>query len=246
MKYDSITNPNNYSNDSTNTKIEEELNKIKCRECKDFKPKEKINLDDSPLLKLCSCPDYIHYKCLKDIINKKEKVLITKNSKNNVIKYEYQKFFCQKCNTQYPLRFRISENIYELYELIDLDINPQEVDYIILESLNNITDKTKILYLVIFNGEDANNEIYIGRIKENNGIKNDFIINEDKKDKDKTVSRIHAVLKKDKNGNIIIEDKNSTFGTSVLIKGNNIKLREEKIYFQIGRSYISARLIDKK
>ena len=155
----------------------------------------------------------------------------------NVIRYKIKNFYCDKCNMQYPLRFKIKEISEEyIYELIDLTLPLEETDFLVLESLNYREDKAKIIYIVKF---DKKLEIPIGRKEkdENNNIINDFI------DNDISISGIHAILKKDKSGNIIIEDKSSKYGTSVLIKGN-IKLREDIINFQIGKSYISARLIN--
>ena len=60
-----------------------------------------------------------------------------------------------------------------------------------------------------------------------------------------SVSRNHAILKYNKNnGNLTIEDRSSTFGTLVLIK-DNIKMKEKKICFQVGKSLVTAGLIEK-
>ena len=140
---------------------------------------------------------------------------------------------------QYPLGFKILDISDNILYLFDLSIVPQKKEFLILESLNYRDDKAKIIYIVKFNNKLVSEEIRIGRneMDEKNNLINDFSDNDD------SISRIHAILKKDKSGNIIIEDKSSTFGSSVLIKGN-IKLREEKINFQIGSSYISAYLIN--
>ena len=65
-------------------------------------------------------------------------------------------------------------------------------------------------------------------------IKNDII------DTDISISRFHSVLKFNKDtGNITLENE-SKFGTLVLVK-NNIKLTDnKKIYFQVGRTFITA------
>lgn len=212
-------NNNEMQNSNTSQINEDILKKTKCRICNND---SNLNIYDNPLLQLCSCQDYIHYQCLKDIINAKENIIKHENKK--VIRYKYNKFYCDKCKMQYPLRFKIFETIYEL---IDLTID-KETDFIILESLYR-EDKAKVVYIIKFDKTLNNEEINIGR-QDN---LNDFI------DTEGSISRFHAVLKKDKRGNIIIDDKKSTYGTCVLIK-ENIKLREEKIHFQIGRSYISA------
>ena len=225
-------NKSNSQNNAEDKKNEDKEINIKCIKCGFTDSEQNGNLTSSPLLKLCSCPYYIHYKCLKDkIAEKKSKHELNKN----VIRYKYADFCCDKCKLQYPTRFSICKISDDIYELINLDIPSKETDFLILESLNYREDNAKILYIVKF---DSKLEINIGRTdKDENGKINDFI------DRDGSISSSHAVLKKDENGNIILEDKNSTYGTSVLIKGN-IKLREENTNFQIGKSYISASLID--
>ena len=42
-----------------------------------------------------------------------------------------------------------------------------------------------------------------------------------------------------------IEDRSSTYGTLVLIKGN-IKLKEKKVCFQVGKSLVAAELTEIK
>ena len=209
---------------------DEEINQKECKKCGKLLSNE--NLIDNPLLSICLCKNYIHYKCLKEIL--KGNVIIKLISKNkNVIKYICENFYCNECKIHYPLRFKISEKIYELIDLIN---PPPKTDFIMLESLNNKQNNTKILYTVKFNNALSDEKIYIGSLEQNNKIKNDII--------DDELSQVHAELKYDKKkGNIIIEDKGSTFGSSVLIKGN-IKLTKEKINFQIGRSYFSANLIN--
>jgi hypothetical protein len=64
--------------------------------------------------------------------------------------------------------------------------------------------------------------------------KNDMV------DDDISISRFHAVLKFDQeSGDITLVNK-SKFGILVLIKNNLPLINDEKIYFQIGRSYITV------
>ena len=87
---------------------------MKCRKCDSNE-----NLNNNPLIKICQCQDYIHYQCLKNIINNEDNISKYENSK--VKRYKYKKFCCDECNIQYPLRFKILENIYELVDLtVDL------------------------------------------------------------------------------------------------------------------------------
>jgi hypothetical protein len=60
---------------------------------------------DNPLICLCYCHDYIHYKCLKKYF--KEKINVSKNSK--VTTYRCEQFNCYNCKKPYYSRFRIPE-----------------------------------------------------------------------------------------------------------------------------------------
>ena len=44
-------------------------------------------------------------------------------------------------------------------------------------------------------------------------------------------------------GKLFLENLSEKFGTLVLIKGN-IKMKEKKIHFQVGKSYIVANLVE--
>ena len=146
--------------------------------------------------------------------------------------YICQQFNCEVCLVPYPLRFRIKE-YDKIYELIDYQLST-ELDYIVLESLDYIKDKKnlKIIHVVKL----INDKISIGK---NTSI-NDII------DKDISVSRRHAVLKYNKKKRYVtIENRSGRIGTLVLIKGN-IKAKEEAIGFQVGRSFVSARMIERK
>ena len=97
----------------------------------------------------------------------------------------------------------------------------------ILESLTRIKNNKNIKNIFIVKLIDS--EITVGKMEDN-----DIIINDD------TISRYHAIFEYDENkGNISIINK-GRYGTSILIK-NNVKLNiGEKIYLQIGRTYIEA------
>ena len=180
---------------------------------------------NNPLICLCNCHNYIHYECLKMYLN--TKIIIYENSKKIVTTYRCEKFNCDKCLKPYPLRFRIPE-FNKIYKLIDF-ILPKETDYICLESLDYFKDKGVIKTLHIVQLIDE--EITIGRNKNNDII-----------DYDSSISSEHAILRYNKNnGNLILEDKNGKSETLVLVRGN-IKITEEKTFFQIGDTKISMKL----
>jgi len=184
---------------------------------------------NNPLICLCNCHNYIHFKCLEMYLT--SKFVVTENLKRTVITYTCKKFNCDICLKPYYLRFRIPE-FDKTYELIDLNL-PEETDYFCLESLDYVKDNNNIktVHIVQLNDE----EIKIGRSNFNDII-----------DNDSSVSRDHAVLKYNKNNRtLFLENKNGKYGTLVLVRGN-IKVNEEKTHIQIGNTKISMDLTDKK
>ena len=180
---------------------------------------------NNPLICLCDCDNFFHYECLKKHLS--DKIIIMENSKKTVTTYRCEKFNCDKCLKPYPLRFRIPE-FNKIYKLIDL-IFPEETDYICLESLDFPKDNNKIKTIHI--AKIIDEEIAIGA-----GNSNDII------DNDISISSEHALLRYNKNkGKLFLEDKNGKSDTLVLVRGN-IKIIEEKTFFQNGNTNISFEL----
>jgi hypothetical protein len=210
-----------FENNKKEIEIKNEDNENEqCRICYDIK-----STRDNPKLRICSCKDYIHYECLKMYLG--TKLEFRENEKCTVTTINCNKFNCDVCLHPYPLRFRIPE-FNRIYDLIELNM-PQELDYLILESLDYIKENhnMKTVHLVKL----INDEITIGRYTSNDIV-----------DLDISVSRRHAVINYNKNnGNLIIKNLSEKFGTLILIKGN-IKLKEKEFDFQTGRSFIKARI----
>jgi len=107
----------------------------------------------------------------------------------------------------------------------------------ILESLNQMKENNnmKSIHVITLeeNDNEDNNKIIMGR-----GHHSDVRIN------DISVSRSHAFITYEK-GKIRIRDLNSKFGSLVLIK-NDLKILEDKMQLQIGRTYIDAKSISKE
>ena len=182
----------------------------------------------NPLVKICKCKNFVHYECLKEFL--RTKIIIQENPKGNVFTYFCPKFNCDVCLCPYPIRFRIPE-FNKVYELIDIN-QPEEFNYLVLESLDYIKENKNIKKVHFIKLSDE--VIKIGRSHTN-----------DIKDDDISISRTHCELKFNKdNGDIILENKSEKFGTLVLIR-NNIKMNENEIKFQVGRSLISAKLCTK-
>ena len=212
-------------NENNNNYDSENENDIICTHCLEPNYNE-----DNPLVCLCNCKIFYHYECLKKIMKSK---VINQNYKKTVTTYKCIIFYCHICLKPYQVRFRIPE-IDRTYELIDLNL-PEKTDYICLESLDYIKDNNNNNIKILHIAQLIDNEINIGRANYNDII-----------DEDKTVSREHAILKYNKyNQNLFLENKNGKFGTLILIRGN-IKIREEKTYFQILNTHISMKLANKK
>ena len=170
---------------------------------------------ENPLVRICKCKNFVHYECLKTFLNKK--IILQENQKGTVITYYCPKFNCDVCLCP--------------YELIDIN-QPEEINYLVLESLDYIKENKNIKKVHFIKLTDE--VIKIGRSHSNDITDNDI-----------SISRSHCELKFNKdNGDLILENKSAKFGTLVLIR-NNIKMNENEIKFQVGRSLISAKLCTK-
>ena len=202
-----------------------DINIQKCEIC--FK--EEIN-DSDPLISLCQCEKLFHYKCLKQQIN--EKKIIKNDEYNSCVKtIIINEFGCEKCNTQFPLRFKLPDSDKVFY-LVNIK-RPIKCDYIILESLDykNENRYIKSIHIISLIKEYIN----IGRDGDNDIIEMEC-----------SISRKHAVIKYIKeNGNIILENRSKKYGTLVLIR-KPIDILEKKICLQIGRTYVEAKLMKMK
>ena len=158
-----------------------------------------------------------------------------KSSENKTVtSHKLENFSCEVCQDPYPLRFDIIKNNEQKQEccLVDGLYLPENTNYMILESLTQIIadkEKKKKNTKNIFVIKLTEKEIKVGR-SEINDIIDDFPM----------ISREHAVLKFDENeGKVIIKNKGRC-GTSVLIK-KSVKLEiGQKIYLQVGNTYIKA------
>jgi hypothetical protein len=193
----------------------------KCRICFECNSSK-----ENPLLLLCKCHNYIHFECLKLYFMKKLKIV--ESGKGTVTTYILERCNCEICLTPYPTRFRIPK-FDIIYDLVDVSL-PNDLDYMILESLDYIKDNKNLKLIHLIQLKDDN--IFIGRHTLNDIVDNDI-----------SVSRYHSVLKYDReNGKIFLENRSEKFGSLVLVRGN-IKMRNKTINFQVGRTYITANLI---
>lgn len=212
-------------------------NAIECILCKGQKIQMQINkeTDDgepNPLICVCKCKDNkYHYKCLKNYIKDNEIKIINQDDKviDNV--KILKSFECNECRQQFPLKFKY-ENSDKIYSLYDYE-PPKNCDYMILESLDCKENEAYVKYIHIV--KLIKEYITIGRDTDN-----------DINNKNITISRKHALFRYDKeNGRISLQNSSSKYGTLVLVR-KPIKVLDEFIYLQNGRTFIGACLKNKE
>ena len=218
-----------------NSEINKKNHKKICRICYMEEMDKKIN----PLIKPCKCSGsmkYIHYECLLHWL--KTKVLISKNIYNNngfFSIYSLNLIECELCKNHFTNYIKHNNKIYSL---IDLEKKFDEEkkkpkknkennnNYIIFDTITPGKQDNKYRYLVKF---DKNNILKIGRALEMQLILNDI-----------SVSRNHCQLKLEEDGNIILEDNNSKFGSLVLLQTEEIEiLKGQTLTIQIGTNYLN-------
>ena len=215
------------------------------------------------MIKFYEYDEFEHFNCIKDWINDR---IITRE--NEIVNSYYFNIFqckeyirrncneekcekddcCKKCNTYYPLYFKLDQNgnpseeekkgqkeYFEFYEIK----KPEKCDYLILESLPHL-DK-------ISNSPKIEKDIHVIKIQEGkdinigSGKNNDVVIH------DISVCKMHSVIKYVKNkGKLLLKNKSKRAGTLALIKDKSIVLSEKVKYLQVDKAFISARLIKQK
>ena len=240
-------------NESENyTEKNNKKNKKICRICY----MGEIDKKNNPLIKPCKCSGsmkYIHYECLLHWLN--SKVLISKNIYNNngfFSIYSLDLIECELCKNHLPNYIRHRNKVYSLIDLEkkfeeelkkpkkskekkgDLNIYNKKKkenndNYIIFDTVTPGKQDNKYRYLVKF---DKNNIMKIGRALEMQLILNDI-----------SVSRNHCQLIIEEDGNIIMEDNNSKFGSLVLLQAEMIEiLKGQTLTIQVGTNYLNISL----
>ena len=161
---------------------------------------------ENPKLRICRCKTFIHYKCLKMFLQ--THIKMSENQKGTVTSYHHDKFNCEVCEEPLPLKFSIKYDKNEIrdYYLIDGLELPENLNYIILESLIYVKEKKNKKNVFVIRLTE--NEYTFGR-----NDKNDMV------DDDISISRFHAVLKFDQeSGDITLVNKSKFQTTSVMSK----------------------------
>ena len=229
-------------------------NKRICRICY----MEEIDKKGNPLIKPCKCSGsmkYIHYECLLHWL--KTKVIINRTIYNKRVPFSIfslDLIECELCKNHLPNYIRHNNKIYSLIDVDkSFDEEPKKpnnkekkgdlaifnkktneklernYNYIIFDSVTPGKSENKYRYLVKF---DSNNNMKIGR-----GLEMQLILN------DISVSRNHCQLKIGDDGNIIMEDNNSKFGSLVLLQAEMIEiLKGQTLTIQVGTNYLNISL----
>jgi len=178
------------------------------------------------LVNPCHCKgtsEYIHIKCLQDWISSKAK----KKVNPSATCIYWKKLHCEICKVPLPDLVQVGEQTLEL-----VAIYRPETPYILLERVfydksRENTKNTKTMILLSVSNETE--YIKLGRGHECDLRENDI-----------SVSRLHAFIRFH-NGEFLITDNNSKFGTLVLLR-KDYELERKKIALQIGRTVVTFSL----
>jgi hypothetical protein len=240
--FDIQLKPNQYFNEIIQKVSNESVNKDDSDSSFGYNPEKDCRIcfgsdstEENPKLKICNCHNYIHYNCIKQFL--KNRITMSENSQGTVTSYYCNKFNCEVCEEPFPLKFTIKFNEnseLRTYYLIDGLELPENTNYLILESLTYLKENQNVKNVFVVKLQDS--EITLGR-----SDKNDII------DNDVSVSRHHAAIKfNQENGEITIINKSSKFGVLVLIKDNLKLFTDEKVYLQVGRTFVNLVQKEKK
>lgn len=206
------SNPNTQELETTELNIPNEREQGACKICL---------LDEScttnPLISPCNCSGsmkYIHLICLQTWLSSR---MVIRNTENCVT-YSWKSMECEICQSSYPFSFYSKGKNSDLFK-----VQRPDAPFLVLEAVASDRNNNKGIYIISINNR---NSVKLGR-----GHDSDVRIS------DISVSRFHAVIKL-KDGNFILEDNNSKFGT--LINSNQkIHLSGYNFVVQAGRTVIS-------
>ena len=101
----------------------------------------------------------------------------------------------------------------------------KDIPYIVFDSIAYEKNTPSYRYIAKFN----NNELKIGR-----GIDMDLIMN------DLSISRNHCHLELNENGEVLLNDSNSKFGTLILVQTKKIEILDSQtLTIQVGRTFFN-------
>ncbi len=202
----------------------------KCRICYSIED-DSIN---NPLIKPCNCLGtlkYVHYYCLLKWLSSKIPIKKYTFLNNNFFYiFEINHIECEICKGKLPDYIKHNGKIYSL---IDFEkYNFGDFNYIIFDSFQMDKLYKGFRYVIKF---DFIKNIIIGRGNEANIIINDI-----------SISRKQCEFIINYNGDVILNDLNSKFGTLILIQNKILPiLKNQKLNIQIGRTFINFEIKEK-
>ena len=231
-----------------------------CRIC--YMPETNSILD--PLIKPCKCAGsmkYIHLKCLLHWLKTKIQVDKSEYIENNYFSlYSSEKVECELCKQIFPHFIKHKHRIYNLLELEQ----KSEKDKKLKKKINNIINYTdgdnikKNKEKKEYQNEDdddANSYVVFDTIPFDKTIPAYIYLSKFNKDKklkigrgldmnlimnDLSISRNHCQLELCDNGDILLQDNNSKFGTLVLVQAKQLEiLKGQTLTLQIGRTFFN-------
>lgn len=161
---------------------------------------------------------YIHQACLRGWLNSKKEVKSTPHS----VTYSWKSFICELCKSEYDEWAQVK------YDLLAYENPYKDNQHLILESVN--TNSSKNIHILKMTDKE---EFKIGR-----GHDNDIRIS------DISVSRFHAMIKKDGNEYVLF-DNNSKFGTLAQVIKPLCLSQYSSIHLQVGRTLMQISMRDK-
>ena len=204
----------------------------KCRICYSEEEDSILN----PLIQPCSCSGslkYIHYYCLLHWLSSKISIKqFTFLNDNYFSIFPINEIKCELCQNILPEYIKHNKRIYSLINFEKYN-SENDFNYIIFDAFP--IDKITNCYRYIIKFDNNVNTMIIGRGKEANIILNDI-----------SISRRHCQISINSNGDVILNDLNSKFGTLVLIQNKCLEILLGKILrVQIGRSFLNFEIKEK-
>ncbi|EAR90253.2 zinc finger protein (macronuclear) [Tetrahymena thermophila SB210] len=184
---------------------------------------EEEQCSENPLLNPCNCKgscEYMHFECLKHWVESK---VHKKYSPPFISTFKWKNLECEVCKQPLPKIININNKKLSLVETAR-----PEGNYIILESISREKKVSMGLY-IINNLKNPEDQAKLGR-----GHTCDIRV------QDISVSRFHSYIKYE-NGQFLLFDNNSKFGTLVKLD-KNYPILSEKVGIQVGRTIITFSL----
>ena len=178
---------------------------------------------EDPLISVCNCSGsmkYIHYNCLQKWVSSR---VVTKEGEDSVC-YFWKNIDCEICKEPLPLKVSYEGKNYSIFTTNHLD-----EPFIALEGCFSQNKKGERGIHVIAMTNRC--QVKLGR-----GHESDVRIS------DISVSRLHAVIKYE-NGQFVIEDYKSKFGTLVMLDKDKKLHENERFAIQSGRTVIQLSVV---